>query len=165
MVTYGTLRQMARRLPPDGLEKLVGPFVLFRRSPRPPGSTGSQFNRTLNGQPRNSAEKLRAELSEHDIGALGRVPEHGEFQIGRLVECDLIVDDPSVSKHHARVRVTPGGECRVFDLGSTNGTWVDDLRADAEHGLPLSDMQVVRFGDSEFLFLRTRALYGNGAAR
>jgi pSer/pThr/pTyr-binding forkhead associated (FHA) protein len=45
--------------------------------------------------------------------------------IGRLPECDVVVSDPGASRHHARIRVD-GGEYVLTDLGSTNGTLVND---------------------------------------
>lgn len=47
---------------------------------------------------------------------LGRDPE----------KADLVLSDPSVSGRHALLQVDPvGGRCRVADLGSRNGTWVN----------------------------------------
>lgn len=48
-----------------------------------------------------------------------------EITIGRLPECDVVVDDPGASRQHARIRRTDGGFVLV-DLGSTNGTLVND---------------------------------------
>ena len=48
-----------------------------------------------------------------------------EVTIGRLPECDVVVDDPWASRQHARIRRTDGGFVLV-DLGSTNGTLVND---------------------------------------
>ncbi len=64
-------------------------------------------------------------------GARGRVVEVGgdEFVIGRDEDCDLVLDDGKVSRHHAAIRVLDGeGELR--DLGSANGTFVDGERID-----------------------------------
>ena len=49
-----------------------------------------------------------------------------EVTIGRLPECDIVVEDPGASRQHARIRRTDGGFVLV-DLGSTNGTLVNDL--------------------------------------
>jgi hypothetical protein len=49
-----------------------------------------------------------------------------EVTIGRLPECDVVVEDPGASRQHARIRRTDGGFVLV-DLGSTNGTLVNDL--------------------------------------
>jgi Protein of unknown function (DUF3662)/FHA domain len=50
----------------------------------------------------------------------------GEVTIGRLPECDVVVEDPGASRQHARVRRTDDGFVLV-DLGSTNGTLVNDV--------------------------------------
>lgn len=39
--------------------------------------------------------------------------------------CDLLVDDPELSRRHARVEFK-GDDVILKDLGSTNGTYVDD---------------------------------------
>lgn len=55
------------------------------------------------------------------------------LEIGRGSGCGLVLDVDSVSRQHARVEWT--GAChRVMDLGSTNGTYVNELRV-AEHVL------------------------------
>ena len=41
--------------------------------------------------------------------------------------CDLLVDDPELSRRHARVEVR-GDEITLKDLDSTNGTFMDDER-------------------------------------
>ena len=45
--------------------------------------------------------------------------------IGRLAECDLVIDDPAVSRRHAEL--VRAAAVSVVDLGSTNGTRVDGL--------------------------------------
>ncbi|HYF11955.1 MAG TPA: DUF3662 and FHA domain-containing protein [Actinomycetota bacterium] len=45
--------------------------------------------------------------------------------IGRLPESDVVVDDPGASRQHARIRAADG-EYVLSDLGSTNGTFVND---------------------------------------
>lgn len=47
--------------------------------------------------------------------------------IGRAADCQLILDDDYVSTRHARVTRTPTGY-QVEDLGSTNGTFVNNQR-------------------------------------
>jgi two-component system cell cycle response regulator len=45
--------------------------------------------------------------------------------IGRSPKCDIQVDQESVSRNHCRIRFE-GGEFLVRDMGSTNGTYVND---------------------------------------
>jgi ABC-type multidrug transport system ATPase subunit len=47
--------------------------------------------------------------------------------IGRSEECDLPVDDPTVSRRHVRVERSGNG-WRVVDLGSSYGTWLSGKR-------------------------------------
>ncbi len=47
--------------------------------------------------------------------------------VGRALECDLVLEDPSVSALHAEVRATPAG-IHLLDLGSSNGTYLGETR-------------------------------------
>lgn len=53
-----------------------------------------------------------------------QVPVQGSLLIGREADVDVHLNDPRVSRRHARI--TPsGGEVSVEDLGSANGTFVN----------------------------------------
>jgi DNA-binding winged helix-turn-helix (wHTH) protein len=73
----------------------------------------------------------------------------GENVIGRAPACALCVDDASVSRRHAQVTVEDG-VARVADLGSTNGTFVNDVPVSGP--VPLADSDVVRVGEVAFTF-------------
>jgi ABC transport system ATP-binding/permease protein len=49
---------------------------------------------------------------------------HDTLTIGRAAECDLVLDSPLVSRHHARLERS-GPTHVLTDLGSTNGTYVN----------------------------------------
>ena len=66
---------------------------------------------------------LRASDPEFPSLELG----HEAVMVGRADDNDLVLSDPEVSRHHARL-APDGGEWRVVDLGSTNGTWVNGTR-------------------------------------
>lgn len=53
------------------------------------------------------------------------VPVRGATSIGRQPDNDVVVDEDSVSARHARL-VPREGHWWIEDLGSTNGTWVND---------------------------------------
>jgi hypothetical protein len=61
-------------------------------------------------------------------GAGSEHPVHGELILGREAgSADLVLDDPGVSRRHARVLPENGGVI-VEDLGSSNGTYVNGQR-------------------------------------
>ena len=58
--------------------------------------------------------------------------------LGRLPENDLPLADAGCSNHHAVLR-REGGRWTLEDLGSTNGTWVNDQRLEQPHLLKNAD--------------------------
>jgi diguanylate cyclase (GGDEF)-like protein len=69
--------------------------------------------------------------------------------IGRDTDCDLRIDDPSVSRHHARVQPGLDGHYAV-DLQSTNGTFVNDRPATM---YKLKDGDYLRVGNWIYRYL------------
>src|SRR2546426_12360625 len=63
--------------------------------------------------------------------------------IGRSDQADLIVDEPSLSRRHAKINVTIAGVVTVEDLDSTNHTFINDVQR--KRG-SLSSGDRVRFG-------------------
>src|SRR5579859_1346208 len=66
-------------------------------------------------------------LSGAQAGVLVAVPPTG-LTIGSAVDADLVLNEPGVSRRHARVAHTPNGSFHLADLGSTNGTFVGSAR-------------------------------------
>ena len=71
-----------------------------------------------------------------------------EITIGRTLNNQFVIDHPSVSKRHARL-VLGEPECTLYDLESSNGTFVDGRRVRV--GV-LSDGCHVRFGRVNLIF-------------
>lgn len=57
-------------------------------------------------------------------GAGRQVPLDGSLEIGRDPDAGLVLDDPQVSRRHARISPA-GGAATVEDLGSSNGTFLN----------------------------------------
>jgi ABC-type multidrug transport system ATPase subunit/pSer/pThr/pTyr-binding forkhead associated (FHA) protein len=60
--------------------------------------------------------------------SMSGVASHGskdsrDILVGSANDCDIILDAPSVSSHHARIKQQPSGLYSVTDLNSTNGTY------------------------------------------
>ena len=49
--------------------------------------------------------------------------------LGRSRQCDVVLDDPNVSRQHAEIRPR-GGSWVLTDLGSTNGSSINGRRID-----------------------------------
>lgn len=70
--------------------------------------------------------------------------------VGRDETADLTVTRGSISRRHAELRRGSDGEWLVADMGSTNGTYLNDVEVeDAE----LEDGDHVQFGDAIFKFV------------
>ena len=67
-------------------------------------------------------------------------------RIGRVPDNDIMVPHPSVSRHHAELHTTPDGY-RIVDLGSHNGTFVNEQRVSAA---TLAEGDTIGFGDTTF---------------
>jgi hypothetical protein len=74
----------------------------------------------------------------------------GDFVIGRSSACHLSVDDASVSRRHALIRVEATG-VTVQDLGSRNGVQVNGKRIDGIK--PLQHLDRLAIGNQEMLFI------------
>lgn len=69
-------------------------------------------------------------------------------RVGRAPDCEIYVDDPSVSGKHA-VLITILEESFVQDLGSTNGTYVN---GESVEKYELNDGDVITIGSVELTF-------------
>jgi hypothetical protein len=88
--------------------------------------------------------RLRFLLQEHDLPP-------GETILGRSPDCHITIEDPLISRQHARI-VVEQGVVTFHDLGSRNGSRIN--------GRPISGSQVladqdrVRLGAQELVFFR-----------
>jgi pSer/pThr/pTyr-binding forkhead associated (FHA) protein len=71
-----------------------------------------------------------------------------EFLIGRATDCDLRLRSSEISRHHCEIRIAPDG-ASVNDLGSSNGTYVNDQRVRSQADLHSGDL--LKVGPYTFL--------------
>jgi len=79
----------------------------------------------------------------------------GTVAIGRAPDCALLFDSPGISRHHAELQVDEHA-VTLRDLGSINGTWVNEARIDTP--LALKDGDLVRLGMLVFRFFERESL-------
>lgn len=149
---------MARLLPQPRLHcKYAREVIVRRQSGQDRKNAYHPFRRTIRlvCARRHEAESGRAAAAERlepvliVVGAAhegGRapvdpvIPVEGALVLGRLDGDEsraghALLADRAISSRHARVHAS-GGEAEVFDLESTNGTFVDGQRVDGSAPLP-----------------------------
>lgn len=82
-----------------------------------------------------------------------------QVSLGRAARCEIVVPDESVSELHCRFSVSPDGVLAVVDLGSTNGTSVNQIRIEREQAEPLSDGDLLTVGRYSFQLLGADTLH------
>jgi hypothetical protein len=102
-------------------------------------------------------------VADEELGPKGQTParhglvwqskevplREGESLIGRGADCDVRIDAPDVSRHHARIRIE-GDAATLEDLGSRNGTYLGGRRVRGV--VPLSHGAEILLGPEILLF-------------
>jgi type VI secretion system FHA domain protein len=94
-----------------------------------------------------------------------RIFDQGEVTIGRASSNDVTLQDPQrvVSSRHAEIR-RKADACVLVDVGSTNGTCVNDQALVPQREYPLKEGDRIGIGDFTILF-SFQAQKTNGTAR
>ena len=70
-----------------------------------------------------------------------------ELAVGRAVDNDIVLDDPSLSRKHAKIYRRGAAEIEVEDLGSSNGTFINQRKIGRGTAHPGDSL---RFGELGF---------------
>lgn len=105
------------------------------------------FGYAFDAVPQASGARLVAPRITHWLSV-------GENIIGRTNTCSLVLIESGVSREHARLRVHTDGRTTLEDLGSKNGTFVNDRRITS--AVSLDDGDAVRFGVVKLVFRSRR---------
>ncbi len=110
----------------------------------------SRTNATVHAAPseRLTDTSVRSAAVVLEVGGMKHPVSPPGLVIGRGSDSDLKIDDPGISRRHARIHV--GGladapAVAVEDLGSTNGVVVDGRRVESS---PVSDGSQIRLGNT-----------------
>ena len=98
----------------------------------------------------------KTELSEQAI-------DKDVLAIGRVMGNDVVLPDVEkrVSSKHARIE-KGGGGWRIVDLGSTNGTYLNERRLEAQTPTPLKNGDVISIGLFHLRFVQESSLESSG---
>ncbi len=138
----------------DGSESILPPE-------KPPEEEESRYD-TIFGDVVNDSEMTEVfhpverfvlkVLSGPNTGAEFFMKKGKRYLIGTdIAGCDVIFNDLSVSRHHARITISSEDEVTIEDLGSRNGILVDGIRIDQPH--LLSSQNIVTAGTTTFVIL------------
>jgi hypothetical protein len=104
--------------------------------------------------------KLRVMLKGRPVRAY--VFKKDVITIGRNPESDVYLDNPGVSRDHLRIVLTPHGTYAAEDLGSANGTFINDVLIRRQNIL---DNDVIRLGKFSLWATYEQERRGDGSAR
>lgn len=92
--------------------------------------------------------------AEGQAAAVPPIPVHASEMIfgADPVQCTLILDDPSISSVHARLRTTDDGGYLLLDNNSVSGVWVN-YDAIPHEGYRLRHGDMVNFGQLAYRFM------------
>ena len=75
-----------------------------------------------------------------------------QISVGRAANTDLCLPLASISKYHAFFSLLPDGSHTITDVGSKNGTRVNDGRLTPKQAMRLLDGDLVTLGSCDFVF-------------
>ena len=154
------LRALGASLTEAKFRRELGPFALIQRPPSPESSAVLDPTHTANrGTIEQGMLSLLFEFEDLLVATLPPLKATDMLTIGRLPDCDVVLDDGSVSKNHAQLRWNEAERrCTVKDMGSRNGTFVNGASI-ADREAALRDGDILSFGYVQFWFLLTETLY------
>ncbi len=106
--------------------------------------------------------RARAGRSSTEVAIVANAPENPQQQriaVGRASSCDIVLRDASVSKLHAQLQVSDGARLELLDLGSRNGTRVNDRAIKPYEPVPVSSGDRIVFGDVVTYLADARLVY------
>ncbi len=72
--------------------------------------------------------------------------------IGKSDQCDLVINDQSISRLHAKV-ISKGGEYYFVDMGSKEGSYLNEQMLKPKAGTPFNTFFPIRLGTHVLLYL------------
>ncbi|PKB66488.1 MAG: hypothetical protein BZY81_07035 [SAR202 cluster bacterium Io17-Chloro-G4] len=133
-----------------GVPYLMGQTILSSSGKSSSNRGRSDRNRLGNG--------FNGATSEHNTLSFGAGPRKGEtmeigmgtMTVGRSPDNDIVIDDPTVSRRHARITFD-GNQFNIEDLNSSSGTRVNGKSVTRGEGIAGAN---IKLGNTEICFNR-----------
>lgn len=160
MISVKEMRALGSALTQAKFRQQLGPFVLIQRPPSPESSAVLEPTHTANrGTIEQGMLTLLFEFEDLLVATLPPLKEQDSLMIGRLPDCDVVLDDGSVSKQHAVLQWNEADRrCTMKDLGSRNGTFLNGTII-MKREVTLKDGDILSIGYVQFWYLLTETLY------
>jgi Protein of unknown function (DUF3662)/FHA domain len=129
-------RQRAANGPPEDAEDEHGHTMIYSSSER------------VGAPAREAQERRQSRAFVHFGGKRLLVAPQGAV-LGRSRGCDIVLEDPGISRRHAEIRPAEDG-WMIRDLGSTNGVYLNRSAIDGPTELRSGDH--IELGETEIVF-------------
>lgn len=160
------LVKLARAVSPEILIDKLGPYVLVGPSSafaddKPTRDTrdGWTFETKMTGG--SPAAMLTDSFESHEVYALkkSRTFFRKVIMVGRAASNDVVIEGPSISKLHARLKPLPEGGFLISDAGSKYGTFVGSDRLGENEEREIGHGDHIRFGNRPFKLFETERFH------
>jgi len=157
--------EMAQEIYSKGIDNGLlfnhAPSIIIRRS-EDPGLPTMIISATISPARDQLHETTAMELSEQDSfsqilpikafliinGTTTIQLTEPVINIGRRSTCDIVIEDPLVSRDHLQLR-SQNGKFIIFDLGSLGGTFLNDQKCQSSI---LSNGDMIRIGNTNIIY-------------
>jgi hypothetical protein len=144
----------------------TGSYPMLAASAGPPSDRSGWPSTPKSGAPVSSSTKMSTRLQLYadryelvPVQKRGQSPWQDRILIGRALNNDIILRDPSVSKSHAHLAQESDGTWFIHAKKSVNGTFVDGRFIDAGSTGLLRGGSSLQFGNVFCEFIEGGALY------
>jgi hypothetical protein len=154
------LAELARSLDSEAFVAQMGPFALMQRpTPDSLKKVPPWLRRTMGlHQGAVRGPPAPVDFEELLVATLPPADPNGTITltIGRSPECDLVLEDPTISARHAGI-AWDGNGAVLLELGSSNGTYLNGLKLGRKATLRTGD--TLAFGRASFIYLLANHLH------
>jgi transcriptional regulator with PAS, ATPase and Fis domain len=103
----------------------------------------------------HASGRLHALVISDKVVATYPLPDSGTIKVGRSPQCEIQIDDASISRTHAAISIGP--PLVIVDVGSANGTRVRDRRLEKNNPVEIAPGEAIQLGTATLIIQRQAA--------